>query len=122
MDIKGITVRKVLVAAAADIVKEFYLGAILDRASRRIVVMGSAEGGVEIEEVARVNPAAIHRVARPPAPRPARLAGAPAGLRARARRRTSATFVAIARGLVATMVADDADLVEVNPLAIVRRT
>jgi succinyl-CoA synthetase beta subunit len=51
MDIKGMTVRKVLVAPAADIVKEFYLSAVLDRAERRILVMGSAEGGVEIETV-----------------------------------------------------------------------
>ena len=66
MDIKGITVRKVLVAAAAEIVKEYYLGAIIDRASRRIVLMASAEGGVEIEEVARQNPGAIHRVSADP--------------------------------------------------------
>ena len=50
MEIKGITVRKVLVAGAVDIAKEFYLGAIIDRASRRIVLMASAEGGVEIEK------------------------------------------------------------------------
>jgi succinyl-CoA synthetase beta subunit len=46
MDIKGITVRKVLVGAAAEIVKEYYLGAIIDRASRRIVLMASAEGEI----------------------------------------------------------------------------
>ena len=45
MDIKGITVRKVLVAAAADIAREFYMSAVLDRAERRILLMGSAEGG-----------------------------------------------------------------------------
>ena len=66
LTIKGIPVRKVLVAAAADIAREYYLGAILDRASRRIVVMASAEGGVEIEEVARVTPEAIVRVAAHP--------------------------------------------------------
>ena len=59
MEIKGITVRKVLVAAAADIVKEFYLSAVLDRAAGRILLMGSAEGGVEIEQVAVSNPGAI---------------------------------------------------------------
>ena len=62
MDIKGITVRKVLVAPAADIVKEFYLSAVLDRAAGRILLMGSAEGGVEIEQVAAANPEAIVRV------------------------------------------------------------
>ena len=51
MDIKGITVRKVLVAPAADIAREFYMSAVLDRAARRILLMGSAEGGVEIEQV-----------------------------------------------------------------------
>ena len=66
MDIKGITVRKVLVGAAADIIKEYYLGAIVDRGSRRITLMASAEGGVEIEEVARQNPGAIHRVSADP--------------------------------------------------------
>ena len=65
MDIKGITVRKVLVGPAGVIVKEFYLGAILDRASRRIVLMASAEGGVEIEEVARVDARRRSTVSRP---------------------------------------------------------
>src|SRR6185369_17471472 len=49
MSIKGIVVRKVLISPAADIVKEYYLSAVLDRAARRILLMGSAEGGVEIE-------------------------------------------------------------------------
>src|SRR3954453_22610877 len=48
MDIKGVTVRRVLVAPAADIVKEYYLACLLDRASRTVLFMGSAEGGVEI--------------------------------------------------------------------------
>ena len=81
MEIKGIPVRKVLVGPAAVIVKEFYLGAILDRASRRIVLMASAEGGVEIEEVAKATPEAIHRVAGASAPRAAGLAGPRARLR-----------------------------------------
>ena len=62
MDIKGITVRKVLVGPAADIVSEFYMSAVLDRAARRILLMGSAEGGVEIEQVAADHPAAIVRL------------------------------------------------------------
>jgi succinyl-CoA synthetase beta subunit len=121
LTIKGIPVRKVLVAAAADIVKEYYLGAILDRASRRIVVMASAEGGVEIEEVARATPEAIHRAAAHPflglADWQARQLAFGIGLGGPFLR----DFVAIAKGLVATMVANDADLVEVNPLAIVRQ-
>src|SRR5204863_3356979 len=59
MSIKGIVVRKVLISPAADIVKEYYLSAVLDRAARRILLMGSAEGGVEIEQVAAERPEAI---------------------------------------------------------------
>ena len=44
MDIKGMTVRKVLVGPAADIVREYYLAAVVDRAERKILLMGSAEG------------------------------------------------------------------------------
>jgi succinyl-CoA synthetase beta subunit len=62
MSIKGITVRTVLVAPAASIAKEFYLGLILDRAATAITVIASAEGGVEIEETARTNPEAVLRL------------------------------------------------------------
>ncbi|MFI5254620.1 MAG: ADP-forming succinate--CoA ligase subunit beta [Candidatus Limnocylindrales bacterium] len=119
MDLKGITVRRVLVAPGADIVAEFYLGAVLDRATRRIVLMGSAAGGVDIETVARTDPAAIVRIAAHPhlglfdhqARRMAFALGLGAHVKAAA---------AIARGLVSVMLTTDADLVEVNPLAIVR--
>jgi len=59
MNIKGLTVKKVLVAEAADIAKEYYAGLIQDRASQRVVMMVSKEGGVDIEEVAREKPEAI---------------------------------------------------------------
>ena len=119
MSIKGITVRKVLVAAAADIVKEFYLSAVLDRAARQILLMGSAEGGVEIEQVAAERPEAIVTVHAHPhlglqdwqARELAFRMGLGGHLKAAA---------GIAKGLVRTMLACDADLVEINPLAIVR--
>nr|WP_319573113.1 ADP-forming succinate--CoA ligase subunit beta [uncultured Draconibacterium sp.] len=59
MDIKGICVEKVLVADAVDIEKEFYVGLINDRNTKSVTLMASAEGGVEIEEVARVSPEKI---------------------------------------------------------------
>ena len=59
MDIKGLTVEKVLVAEAVDIEKEFYVGLINDRNSKSVTLMASAEGGVEIEEVAKTNPEKI---------------------------------------------------------------
>jgi succinyl-CoA synthetase beta subunit len=58
---QGIPVRKVLMADAVDIAKEYYLGVVLDRAKRVPVMMASAEGGVEIEEVAAKNPDAIKK-------------------------------------------------------------
>jgi len=119
MDIKGMTVRKVLVAAAAEIVKEYYLSAVLDRADRRILLMGSAEGGVEIEQVAEEHPEAIIRRHADPLlgllDFQARDLAFEMGLGAHLK-----AAVAIAKGLVATMRAYDADLVEINPLAIVR--
>ncbi|MCD6087066.1 MAG: ADP-forming succinate--CoA ligase subunit beta [Candidatus Hydrothermae bacterium] len=62
MKIKGIPVKKVLVSEAIDIDREFYLGIVIDRRSGKAVVMASAEGGVDIEEVARTKPEAIHKL------------------------------------------------------------
>ncbi len=59
MDIKGLTVEKVLIADAVDIEKEFYIGFVNDRNTKSVTLMASAEGGVEIEEVARVSPEKI---------------------------------------------------------------
>jgi succinyl-CoA synthetase beta subunit len=59
MEIKGLPVRKVLVDEAANISKEIYLGITNDRAARKPVMMASAAGGVEIEEVARTTPEKI---------------------------------------------------------------
>ena len=62
MDIKGLTVKKVLVSQAIDIKHEAYLGIINDRSAQKTVVMACKEGGVEIEEVARQKPEAIYKV------------------------------------------------------------
>jgi succinyl-CoA synthetase beta subunit len=62
MDIKGYTVEKVLVADAVEIQKEYYVGLTIDRNTKSVLFMASAEGGVEIEEVAKVNPDAIFKI------------------------------------------------------------
>lgn len=59
MDIKGLTVEKVLVADAVNIEKEYYVGLINDRNTKSVTLMVSAEGGVEIEEVAKTSPEKI---------------------------------------------------------------
>lgn len=66
MDINGHIVGKVLVAPGVDIAREYYLGVILDRSVRGLTIMASAEGGVDIEEVARVSPEKIVRVTADP--------------------------------------------------------
>jgi succinyl-CoA synthetase beta subunit len=120
MDIKGITVRRVLVTEAADIAKEIYLGAIVDRANKRVAFMVSAEGGVEIEETARTAPEKIiHSSADPLLGLPdyrgrqmAFAAGIPASL--------TRDFARIVRGLYDTLIATDASLAEINPLVITK--
>ncbi|HEY8990263.1 MAG TPA: ADP-forming succinate--CoA ligase subunit beta, partial [Candidatus Limnocylindrales bacterium] len=118
LEIKGIRVRKVLVGPAADIAKEYYLAAVLDRASRRVILMGSSEGGVEIEQVAADRPEAIVTIQADPLlgllPFQARQMAFRLGLAPHLK-----DAIAIATGLVRTMQAYDADLVEINPLAIV---
>lgn len=61
MEIKGLRVRKVLVAPTADIATEAYVGIVMDRVSQRPVMMVSPEGGVDIEEVAETKPEAIFK-------------------------------------------------------------
>jgi succinyl-CoA synthetase, beta subunit len=118
LDIKGITVRTVLVAPAADIASEYYLGLILDRAAKAITVIASAEGGVEIEETAKTNPDAILRLPLHPllglqdhdTRRVFYFLGLPAALRR--------PFASVMEGLYASFVESDADLAEINPLAV----
>src|SRR5690606_22833120 len=62
LEIKGLTVEKVLVTPAEEIASESYVGVIVDRASKRPVFMVSREGGVDIEEVAARSPEAIRRL------------------------------------------------------------
>jgi succinyl-CoA synthetase beta subunit len=66
MDIKGEIVGKVLISEAVDILSESYVGIILDRVTQRPVIMVSAAGGVDIEEVAAKTPEKIHKLAVDP--------------------------------------------------------
>ena len=118
LDIKGVTVKTLLIASAADIAYEYYLALILDRASRAITVIASAEGGVEIEETAKTNPEAILRMPLHPliglqehqVRRVAFFLGIPAELRK--------DFATVMRGLADAFSASDADLAEINPLVV----
>jgi succinyl-CoA synthetase beta subunit len=81
-DANGQPVTKILVESCTDIAKELYLGAVVDRGSRRIVFMASTEGGVDIEKVAHETPEKIsshHRSAGGPTALPGPRAGLQAG-------------------------------------------
>lgn len=116
MNIKGSTVRRVLVTQAADIAKEFYLGVIIDRVAKGITLMGSSEGGVEIEEVARTNPEKIIRVTADPflglGDYQARELAFGMGID----KDKINGFVTIAKELYRAFVENDADILEINPL------
>ncbi len=66
MDIKGHTVKKVLITGAVDIASEYYVGMLIDRNTKRVLLMASAEGGVEIEQVAKDTPDLIFKQAIDP--------------------------------------------------------
>lgn len=66
MDIKGLTVEKLLVGDCIDVADEYYVGIIVDRKTQKPVIMVSAAGGVDIEEVARETPEKIHKYAVDP--------------------------------------------------------
>jgi succinyl-CoA synthetase beta subunit len=112
-------VRRVLVAPAAEILREIYLSALIDRSSRGILLMASAAGGMEIEEVAAKDPTAILRENAHPHAGLLPFQARRLGLRIGARGDLLKQFVAIATGLVRVARESDADLVEVNPLAVV---
>ena len=116
--IKGVTVRTLLVAPAARIAKEYYLGLILDRAGQAVTIIASAEGGVEIEETARTNPAAILRLPLHPLiglqEHQVRRVGFFLGMPAELRK----DFATTLRGLHAAFMESDADLAEINPLVL----
>lgn len=118
MDIKGSKVKKVLITQAADIAKEFYLGIILDRAAKAITIMGSSEGGVEIEEVAAKTPEKIIRVQADPflglmdfQVRELAYGMGIAGDKIKG-------FTTIAKELYRAYVENDAELLEINPLVL----
>jgi succinyl-CoA synthetase beta subunit len=114
----GRLVKRLLVEEGADIAKELYVGMVVDRATQRVTLMASSEGGMEIEEVAARTPEKIHKVAIDPmaglndaqADDIAQKIGVPDGSVAQAR-----SFM---HGLYRAFVECDASLAEINPLII----
>jgi succinyl-CoA synthetase beta subunit len=118
MEIKGLPVRKVLVDEAAQIESEIYLGITNDRAARRPVMMASAAGGVEIEQVARETPEKIVRVHIDPLLGLKDYQARDIALGIDLPREHWKAFGQIARGLWEAYISCDATLAEINPLII----
>ncbi len=118
MDIKGITVEKVLVARAVDIKQEFYVGMVIDRRSRKPLMMVSPAGGIDIEEVARATPEKIIKVVIDPAfgVMPFQLRRMTSALSAdkEIERKVGVILAALYRAFMAV----DASLAEINPLVV----
>src|SRR6478672_4360058 len=117
MDIKGHTVHKVMVTTTADIAEEYYFSYLLDRANRTFLCIASVAGGMEIEQVAHEAPDKVAKIAIDAgkgvdaalARSIVQQAGFPA--------QVADQITAIAEKLWQAFVAEDATLVEVNPLA-----
>ncbi|OEY67402.1 ADP-forming succinate--CoA ligase subunit beta [Marinobacter sp. X15-166B] len=117
-DENGQPVAKILVEELTDIAQELYLGAVVDRSSRRIVFMASTEGGVEIETVAEETPEKILKAEIDPLvgaqPYQARELAFKLGLQGDQIKQFTKIFL----GLAQLFVDKDIDLIEVNPLVI----
>ncbi len=115
---EGKLVRKVLVEEQTKPARELYLAVLIDNSIGRAILMGSAAGGMEIEEVAAKDPSAIHRVAIDPAagfqPYEGRQMAFALGLKGDLLRPATALMA----GLYRAFVENDASLAEINPLIV----
>lgn len=114
----GMVVEKVLVAEQIDIAKEFYVSILLDRHIQRTIVMLSAEGGMEIEEVAEKNPGAIVKLAIDPAWGLCDYELREAVVKAKIPVEARGQLIAMIKNLAKAYIASDADLIEINPCAL----
>ena len=117
---EGKLVRKVLVAEASDIERELYLGMVIDRTDSRLVIMGSEEGGVDIEEVAATRPEKILKQTIDPAiglpPFQARKLAYDLNIPRELVNKAADLMI----GLYNAFVNSDCSLAEINPLAITK--
>lgn len=120
-DSQGQPVNQILVEAATDIDKELYLGAVIDRSTRRVVFMASTEGGVEIEKVAEETPHLIHKMALDPLTGPMPYQGRELAFKLGLQGKQISQFANIFMGLAKLFLERDLALVEINPLVITQQ-
>lgn len=117
-DAHGQPVNQVLIAEPCDIERELYLGAVLDRATRRVVIMASTEGGVEIEQVAEKTPEKILKIEMDPLVGVQPFQAREIGFKLNLTLDQIKDFTKILMGLGKMFVERDLSLVEINPLII----
>lgn len=117
-DANGQPVGKILVEECTDIGRELYLGAVIDRSSRRVVFMASTEGGVEIEKVAHETPEKILKVAIDPLVGAQPFQGRELAFKLGLAGDQIKQFVGIYLGLAKLFVEKDLALLEINPLVV----
>ncbi|MCY4297206.1 MAG: ADP-forming succinate--CoA ligase subunit beta [Gammaproteobacteria bacterium] len=117
-DAGGQPVRQILIEECVAIESELYLGAVIDRASKRIVFMASTEGGVDIEKVARETPAKILRAAIDPLTGPQAHQGRDLAFRLGLSGKQVKQFTSIFLALARLFQELDLSLLEINPLVI----
>ncbi|MFC3025558.1 ADP-forming succinate--CoA ligase subunit beta [Vibrio zhugei] len=117
-DAKGQPVSKILVEAASNIENELYLGAVVDRATQRVVFMASTEGGVEIEKVAEETPELIHKAAIDPLVGPQPYQGRELAFKLGLKGEQIKQFTKIFMGLGTMFTQYDLALLEINPLIV----
>ncbi len=117
-DAEGQPVSKILVESCTDIDQELYLGAVLDRATRRVVFMASTEGGVEIEKVAEETPEKILKASIDPLTGAQAYQGRDLAFRLGLQGAQIKQFTQLFMGLAALFKDLDLALLEINPLVI----
>ncbi|WP_148571216.1 ADP-forming succinate--CoA ligase subunit beta [Nocardioides caldifontis] len=117
MEIKGLTVNRVLITPATPPEEEYYFSFLLDRANRQYLCIASVEGGVEIEEVAKTNPDAVKQIPVDPGTGVDEEKARAIATEAKFPEPVFEQAVAIIQALYQVFVEEDATLVEVNPLA-----
>lgn len=117
-DENGQPVSKILVESCTDIADELYLGAVVDRATRRVVFMASTEGGVEIETVAEETPEKILKAIIDPMTGPQPYQGRELGFKLGLNKTQVGQFTKIFMGLAKLFLEKDLALIEINPLVI----
>ncbi len=115
---EGREVKRLLIEEGADIKKEFYVGMVVDRATQRVALMASSEGGMNIEDVARDTPELIHKVFIDPATGLTDEQGEDIARKIGMPEQAVKETCRFMQGLYKAFVETDASLAEINPLVL----